>query len=235
MKFDIINRRREPNWQESDHETWRKIIQIQASRRNRQALSIFEDGLNAIGMDEEKIPNLAVINKRLRELTGWQGVYVEGLEKGPMFYAMLSNREFPIGAFIRSKNDLSYTPAPDVVHDLYGHIPFLANREYADFSQRFGAAAIKAAGDSGKFQEFERLYWFTMEFGLIKTPQGRRIFGAGVLSSVKESEFALSAEPEVRPFDEKNIRAQEFRIDQIQKILFELNSVEQLYSQILEN
>lgn len=219
-----------PTWTDVDHATWRQIVTTQAPRRSRQAVGIFEEGLQALGMDQEKIPSLAEINTRLRALTGWEGIFVEGLKDGQSFYAMLAERKFPIGSFIRDKNDLSYTPEPDVVHDLYGHIPFLADEKYADFSQRFGQEAMKYASNPEKFQEFERLYWFTVEFGLIKTPQGRRAFGAGILSSIKESVVALSDTPTVYPFDPKVVRAKEFRIDQIQDVLFELESSEQLYS-----
>jgi phenylalanine-4-hydroxylase len=219
-----------PKWSDRDHETWRKIVSTQAPRRARQAYPLFEEGLKALAMDKDQVPDLAKINQRLRERTGWEAVFVKGLEDGPAFYRLLAERRFPIGSFIRDSQDLNYTPEPDVVHDLYGHVPFLADPKYAEFSQRFGAAAVRHKHDAQALHEFERLYWFTYEFGLIKTPAGRRIFGAGILSSIAECEYALSEKPTVHPFDANRVRSQEFRIDQIQQVLFELESPDQLYS-----
>jgi phenylalanine-4-hydroxylase len=219
-----------PSWTGNDHKTWQAIVSAQAPRRARQAGPLFEKGLEVLGFTADRIPDLDQVNRRLADLTGWQGVYVTGLEDGRTFYSMLAEKKFPIGSFVRDRKDLSYTPEPDVVHDLYGHIPFFADKDYADFSHRFGIQTIKHVSDPMKFHEFERLYWFGVEFSLIKTSVGRRIFGAGILSSIKECEYALSDAPKVYSFDEAHVRQQEFRIDRIQKVLFELDSIDQLYS-----
>lgn len=167
-------------------------------------------------------------------MTGWEGVYVEGFENGESFYRLLSEKKFPIGNFIRDQQDLNYTPEPDVVHDFYGHIPFYADAEYADFNQRFGATAIQYVSQPEKFRQFERFFWFTCEFGLIETEQGRKIFGAGIASSIGECEYALSSKPEILPFDVDVIRRQEFRIDEMQKRLFILKNTKQLYDSLKE-
>jgi phenylalanine-4-hydroxylase len=207
-------------------------MEVQRSRRERQLVSLFSDGLRALEMDSDTIPNLDAVNKRLLKLTGWQGVFVEGLANGADFYSLLKERKFPIGSFIRDKRDLGYTPAPDVLHDLYGHIPFFADRDYADFCQRFGETAMRYAGEPEKFRQFERVFWFTIEFGLVDTPKGTRIFGAGIASSIGECEYALSSAPEILPFDIETIRRQEFRIDEMQKRLFKLESPQQLYASL---
>ncbi len=213
----------------TEHETWRRLYGRLAACRAEQAHPLFVAGLAALGIDGERIPELAAVNARLGALTGWRGVPVEGLEDGRSFFALLARREFPIGAFIRDAKDLSYTPAPDVFHDLYGHLPLFADRAYADFCQRFGALAAPHAADPRRLRELERLFWFGVEFPLVETPSGRRIFGGGILSSFGESGYALSSEPEVLPFDPARIRQNDYRIDVMQTRLYVLDRPEQLY------
>ncbi|MEW5737911.1 MAG: phenylalanine 4-monooxygenase [Myxococcota bacterium] len=214
---------------DEEHATWGDIVRTQRARRDTQLVPMFSAGLQAVGLDQDTIPPLEDVNAKLRALTGWQGVFVKGLEDGPHFYPLLRDRKFPIGNFVRNRRDLNYTPEPDIVHDLYGHIPFHADPRYADYCQRYGALACEFLGDPVRLRRLERYFWFTNEFGLVETPAGRRIFGAGIASSIGECVYALSGEPEVVPFDVATICAQEFRIDQMQKRLFVLQSVEQLY------
>lgn len=213
----------------AEHATWGDIVRTQRPRRDAQLVSIFSKGLAAVGLDQDTIPSLESVNARLSALTGWQGVFVKGLEDGAHFYPLLRDRKFPIGNFVRDQKDLNYTPEPDIVHDLYGHIPFHADARYADYCQRYGAFACEYLDDPTRLRRLERYFWFTNEFGLVETPHGRRIFGAGIASSIGECVYALSGQPEVLPFDVETICAQEFRIDQMQKRLFLLQSPEQLY------
>lgn len=217
-----------------DQETWRTILGLHAKKRGQQICDIFLDGVKILGLNEERIPSLDEINKTLIARSGFRGVLVEGLEEGASFYRMLSRREFPVGNFIRSREDLSYTPAPDIVHDLYGHLPFYTNQAYGDYCQAFGEAAIAFVDHPELFRQFERFFWFTVEFGLVKTAKGVRVFGAGIASSTGECDYALSGKPEIKPFDIDLIRHQEFRIDQMQPILFCLESPEQLYGSLNE-
>lgn len=213
-----------------EHATWGDIVKAHRARREQQLVPMFLRGLEALGLDRETIPPLEEVNDRLVALTGWRGVFVKGLEDGQGFYRLLRERKFPIGNFVRDRKDLSYTPEPDVVHDLYGHLPFHADRAYADYCQRYGELACELLGDPVRLRRLERYFWFTNEFGLVDLPEGRRIFGAGIASSVGECAYALSGEPEVLPFDVERICAQEFRIDQMQRRLFVLPSVETLYA-----
>lgn len=217
------------DFSEQDHETWRLLFTKQTPLRSVQLIPEFSQGLELLGIDEHGIPDLEKVNQKLKNLTGWQGVYVEGLVDAMDFFEMLSKKEFPIGGFIRDPKDLSYTPAPDVFHDLYGHIPFYTIPEYAEFSRRFGEAAKEYSTDATKITEFQRLFWFTLEFALVKTPSGIRIFGAGIASSFSECEYALSSKPRVHAFDAEVIRKKDFRIDRIQEDLYLLESPQQLY------
>ena len=213
----------------TEHDTWRRLHARLDHCRRAQAHPLFTAGLDALGIGGDAIPDLDAVNRRLGALTGWRGVEVAGLEDGRSFFAMLARREFPIGAFIRDAKDLSYTPAPDVFHDMYGHLPFLADREYAGFCERFGHAAGDFATTPERLRHFERLFWFGVEFPLVETAAGRRIFGGGILSSFGESNHALSPEPEVLPFDLEVIRGQEYRIDEMQRRLFVVDRPETLY------
>lgn len=213
-----------------EHATYAEIVRLHREKRDGQLVPMFLDGLKKLELDRAGIPPLEEVNARLGKLTGWQGVFVRGLEDANGFYQLLRDKKFPIGHFVRDRRDLNYTPAPDVVHDLYGHIPFHADQRYADYCEAYGKFACEFLDDPTRMRRLERYFWFTNEFGLVETPQGRRIFGAGIASSLGECVYALSGEPEVLPFDVERICAQEFRIDQMQPRLFVLQSVEQLYA-----
>ncbi|MCB0377423.1 MAG: hypothetical protein KDD33_02935 [Bdellovibrionales bacterium] len=212
-----------------EQSVWQDIVCQHRKKRGEQIVDLFENGLELLGIDESSIPNLEVINKKLKDLTGWQGVYVRGLEEGESFYPMLAEKKFPIGNFVRDRKDLSYTPEPDIIHDLYGHIPFYANKEYAKACHEFALTASRYKSKKEQFIQFERVFWFTYEFGLIETSKGLRIFGAGIASSTGECEYALSNGPEKVPFSVDVVRRQDFRIDEMQKKLFVLKNKEQLY------
>lgn len=215
-----------------DHAVWRAILHQHAQQRGQQICDLFLNGIGILDIREDTIPDLATINETLRARSGFEGVYVEGLEGPQSFFQLLADRQFPVGAFIRDMGDLSYTPAPDVVHDLYGHLPFYTDKNYADYCQRFGAAAVAYADRADLLRQFERFFWFTIEFGLMKTSAGLRIFGAGIASSTGECEYALSEKPQIVPFDVDAIRHQEFRFDVMQPKLFYLDSPDQLYESL---
>ncbi len=216
----------------AEHDTWRALFARLEHCRTYLAHPQFNDGLQALGITGERIPSLAAVNERLFALTGWRGVPVTGLEDAQSFFRLLANRQFPIGAFIRDAKDLSYAPAPDVFHDMYGHLPLFANPAYADFNHRIGQLATRYLDDPLQLRRFERFYWFALEFPLIETTAGRRIFGGGILSSFGESAYALSNEPETGPFDALVIRDLEYRIDVMQQRLFVLDDPASLYSSL---
>lgn len=216
------------NFTPEEHHTWKLLFERQAPKRREQIVELFSRGVETLGFTPDRIPDLNEVNRRLSALTGFRGVPVEGFEEPESFYEMLSRREFPVGYFIRDPKDLGYTPAPDVFHDLYGHLPFLIDEDYANFCQDLGLRTMKFAGKP-ELRQWERLFWFGAEFPLVNTPEGTRIFGAGIASSYNECAYALSEEPEVIPFDLEKIRHQEFDITVMQEKIFLLDSPEQLY------
>lgn len=220
-------------YSKNEHETWRMLFSRLSPKRSKQIHPIFLDGLDALKIKEDGIPDLTEVNSILKRKTGFIGVPVEGLEEAGSFFSMLAKRKFPIGNFIRDRTDLSYTPAPDVFHDLYGHLPFLADEQYADFCHEFGVEASHYIGCPLILRQFERLFWFGVEFPLIKTTEGLRIFGGGIASSVTECDYALSRKPKVIPFDLDAIRFHDYKIDELQAEIFCLTSPEQLYASVM--
>ena len=224
---------KEQKWRvfdDDEHHTWRLLFQGLGPCRRDMAHPIFAVGIEKLGISAQQIPDLNSVNRRLRQLTGWQGVPVLGLEDNASFFRGLAARRFPIGNFIRDMRDVSYTPAPDVFHDLYGHLPFLADEDSANFCAEFGARAAHWADSPVAMILWGRLFWFGVEFPLIETAAGRRIFGGGLLSSRGESEWSLSAAPHVLPFDLNVIIDLDYKIDEYQKKLFCLSSAQELYS-----
>lgn len=212
-----------------EHATWKLLFERQRPKRSKQLVELFSRGIDVLGFTADRIPDITQVNRKLSSLTGFRGVPVEGFEEPESFYEMLARREFPIGYFIRDPKDLGYTPAPDVFHDLYGHLPFLIDRPYADFCQGLGERTMKFAHQPELLRQWERLFWYGAEFPLVKTAQGIRIFGAGIASSFDECAYALSEKPKVLPFDIETIRHLEFDISRIQETIFLLENPEQLY------
>lgn len=240
-KFDVtftkgvrLDQQIERQYTAAEHATWTKLYDQLDECRRSQAHPWFARGLEKLGISRERIPSLTDVNAKLRQLTGWEGVAVTGLEDPASFFVGLSERRFPIGNFIREPQDLSYTPAPDVFHDLYGHLPFLAAEPYAAFCQDFGARACRYQDQPEKLRQFETLFWFAVEFPLIKTREGLRIFGGGILSSVGESNYCLSDQPRKLPFQVRDIYQREYHIDQMQQVLFVLDDVDQLFASLDE-
>ncbi len=219
---------------EEGFQTWSSILNSHSKTRDQQVVDLFLNGIEYLSFSPQQIPDLKQVNEKLKTRGGFRGVFVAGLEDGKNFYRMLANKEFPIGNFIRSHKDLSYTPEPDIVHDLYGHMPFYTDPDYSRFCEEFGRAACQFLDQPQILRQFERFFWFTIEFGLVKTKNGMRIFGAGIASSVGECDYALSGKPEIIPFSVDAVRKQEFRIDQMQTKLFLLESPKQLYSSLDE-
>ena len=217
-------------WTDSENLTWRRLFNRLVENRQDLAHPLFQEGLDALGITAEKIPDMDDVNRRLYHLSGWKGIMVEGLEGAESFYPALAKREFPIGNFIRDQEDLNYTPAPDIFHDCYGHLPFYTDSAYGDACADYCKRASRYIGEPSIIKMFERFFWFTYEFALVETPKGRRIFGGGLLSSKGESEYSLSSKPEVRPFNIESMIHQDFRIDIFQEVLYVLESPEQLYS-----
>jgi phenylalanine-4-hydroxylase len=216
-----------PKYTDEEHETWSLLYKKQMELLPERACQEFMDGLERLKFTTDRIPALGDVSRSLQKHTNWSLVRVEGLVPEKEFFELLATRRFPSTDFIRKREDLTYTPAPDMFHDLFGHISMITHPDFADFFQAMGKAGAHA--DEEKLKEVQRLYWFTVEFGLIRNSQGRkRVYGSGILSSPGEVVYCLSDKVKVHDFDTAKIIRQEYDIWHMQEELFVIDSFDQL-------
>lgn len=217
-----------PDYSDEDQRNWGFLFRRQMEMLPGRAGAAYLRGVDTLDMTDERIPALADLSRTLERTTGWRVARIPGLLHERDFFTLLSERTFPSTDYIRGTDELDYTPAPDLFHDIFGHMPMLTEPDFADFYQLFGQAALKATGVDR--QSLERLHWFTVEFGLIRDPQEIRIFGAGVNSSKNEVLHALDG-AEQRPFSIDAIINQDYEVWHLQPILFVAESFDQLVTE----
>jgi phenylalanine-4-hydroxylase len=213
-----------------EHGIWRTLFHRQQDILRERACPEFLAGLAGLEVAADGIPDFARLNALLGAATGWSIVAVPGLVPDEIFFAHLANRRFPATRFIRRADQLDYLQEPDIFHDVYGHVPMLVNPIFADYMQAYGKGGLKALG-LGSLHRLARLYWYTVEFGLIRSPQGIRIYGSGIVSSKGESIYSLeSPEPNRIGFDLLRIMRTEYRIDDFQESYFVIDDFAQLFA-----
>ena len=214
-----------------EHATWVTLYERQTKIIQGRACDAFLKGLDALDLHGAGVPDFQRLSEKLRALTGWSVVAVPGLVPDDVFFDHLANRRFPAGSFIRRPDQLDYLEEPDVFHDVFGHVPMLTDPVFADYMAAYGRGGGRAL-ELGRLKNLARLYWYTVEFGLLQTPEGLRIYGAGVLSSAAESVFALDApDPNRLGFDLERVMRTPYRIDDFQQVYFVIDSLEQLQAQ----
>jgi phenylalanine-4-hydroxylase len=214
----------------SDHETWATLFERQKQLLVGRACDEFLENQTRFGMTPQAIPKFDDLNRVLKDATGWQIIGVEGLLPELTFFDHLANRRFPVTWWIRKPDQIDYIAEPDLFHDLFGHVPLLLNPVFADYMQAYGCGGVKAHGLGAEaLVNLTRLYWYTVEFGLIRQSDGLRIYGSGIVSSKGESIHCLeSASPNRIGFDMPRIMRTRYRIDTYQKTYFVIDSFEQL-------
>lgn len=217
---------------DDDHAVWNTLVERMKPVLKGRACDEYIRAVDELGiLSEGGIPDFERISDMLGKRTGWQLVTVPGLIPGELFLEHLSERRFPVTWWIRSRDELDYLQEPDVFHDLFGHVPLLNNPVFADYMQLFGKGAVKAE-KLGASHFITRLYWFTVEFGLINTKDGIRIYGSGIVSSAKETVYAVESKvPNRLGFDLKRIMRSQYYIDDVQKTYFVIDSFEQLFEE----
>jgi phenylalanine-4-hydroxylase len=220
-----------PGYTDEEHLVWATLYGRRMPALRNTASRVFLRGVDDIGLESECIPELTVLNRRLSRRTGWRAVPVAGFLPAEAFFASLARREFPTTVTIRSAERLDYVPEPDIFHDVFGHVPLHADPVFADFLQRFGAIA-SAARTPVETERMARLFWFTVEFGLILEKDGVRAYGSGLISSHADAANALGPDCEHRPFDLDQVLDQPFRIDELQPVLFVVRSFDQLFEAV---
>jgi phenylalanine-4-hydroxylase len=211
-----------------EHVLYGRLFQRQLRQMPGQACDEFIHALARLG-NENEIPRFEDVSRSLRRATGWEIVAVPGLIPEHAFFALLAARRFPVTVWLRRPEEFEYIVEPDVFHDLFGHVPLLFNPVFADYMQAFGAGGLKAEGLHA-LQYLARLYWYTVEFGLIATPRGLRVYGAGILSSAGETTYALtSLKPQRLGFELRRVLRTPYRIDDYQDTYFVIDSFAQLF------
>jgi phenylalanine-4-hydroxylase len=215
------------------HAVWSLLYGRRGEALERTASRVFLDGLARIGLSPTRVPDLEDVNRRLNASTGWNAVGVDGFIPAAQFFRCLAHRRFPTTLAVRPREQLDYLPEPDIFHDVFGHVPLHADPVFADFLQRFGALAAGARTEA-ETTEMARLFWFTVEFGLIREQGDVRIYGSGLISSHGDAANALSDRCERRPFSVDAVISQAFEIDHIQPVLFVVESFDQLFDAVEE-
>ncbi len=210
------------------HEVWSILFDRRMVDLRTTASQVFLRGMDVIGLEREGVPNLSEVNRRLGRVTGWSAVAVAGFVPAPQFFASLAERRFPTTIIVRGRDQLDYLPEPDIFHDVFGHVPLHADQVFGSFLQRFGAMA-SAAKSPDQVTAMARLFWFTVEFGLILEGGEPRIYGSGLISSRGDGEHALGPAVRRHPFEIEAVLAQPFVIDKLQDDLFLIEGFDQLF------
>lgn len=214
---------------DADHAIWRSLFATQAEILQGRACDEFIAGVHGLDMASHGIPRFDALNELLHPATGWRIVAVPGLVPDDVFFGLLANRRFPASWWIRKASQMDYLQEPDVFHDIYGHVPLLMNPVFADYMQAYGEGGLRS-NCLNSLGRLARLYWYTVEFGLINTEQGLRIYGSGILSSKGESIYSLeSAAPNRIHFDLRRVMSTRYRIDTFQKTYFVIDSFQELF------
>jgi phenylalanine-4-hydroxylase len=214
------------------HAIWAELVSRQMPSLREHACREYLEGFEAIGLREDLIPNLARVSRRLEPRTGWNSTPVSGFLPADAFFEMLAARRFPTTTWLRGQDSLEYTPEPDIFHDVFGHVPMHAHPVFADFLQQYGKVCA-GLRDKDALERMGRLFWFTVEFGVIRQTGRLKIYGSGLISSHGEANYVLQAEsgggPEIRDFNLDQVLDQEFLVSEMQKVLYAIDSFEQIY------
>jgi phenylalanine-4-hydroxylase len=220
---DFLVAQHPEDYTDRDHQTWRTLFERQSALLRGRVVDEFYGGLRGLGIGPERIPDFRDINNVLSQATGWHVVAVPGLVPDDVFFAHLAARRFPAGYWIRKPEQLDYIEEPDIFHDVFGHVPLLMQPRYADYMAEYGRAGLHLAGQPA-LANLARLYWYTVEFGLMQTPAGLRIFGAGIISSAGETVYSLESPVPARVrFDTARVLRTLYKIDDFQRIYFVLS------------
>ncbi len=219
-----------------DHEVWRALFEKQVNKLPELASKDYLEGIDKAGFEAERIPDFEKdLNPRLQSLTGWSVIGVPGLVPIKDFFELMAAKKFPASTWLRSREQLEYLEEPDMFHDTFGHVPLLTNIAFCDFLAEFSKISLKYIEDEAAIKMMQRLYWYTVEFGLLREDNQLRIYGGGILSSSGESEYSLHSDiPDRVPYNIEEIIDTEVKIDTYQKKYFIIDSYEQLFHSLPE-
>jgi phenylalanine-4-hydroxylase len=210
------------------HATWRELVGHRMPQLREHACREYLQGFEQIGLREDSLPELSAVSARLAPLTGWESTPVSGFLPADAFFAMLAARMFPTTTWLRSRESMEYTPEPDIFHDVFGHVPMHAHPVFADFLAEYGKVCATLT-DAEDLERMGRLFWFTVEFGLIRQDGGIKVYGSGLISSHGECSKVIAGGCEVKDFDLDAVLEQSFHTGAMQPVLYAVESFEQIY------
>jgi phenylalanine-4-hydroxylase len=215
-----------------DFAVWKLLFERQMKNLPERASLEFLSGLDKIQFNAERIPNFAETTPLLQACTGWSLTEVPGIVDDALFFRMLSERKFPATTWLRKMKELDYLEEPDMFHDVFAHVPLLSNQAFVNFLEELSKLALEHIENAWAIELISRIYWFTVEFGLIQEEEGLRIYGAGILSSAGETFYCLGEQPERRPYEVGAVLDTPYRKDTFQTIYYVIGSYEQLYGSL---
>jgi len=218
---------------DEQHDIWADLVGRVLPQIERHATPEYLEGFQIIGLRPDRLPNLAAITARLGPRTGWSSTPVSGFLPGPAFFEMLACRLFPTTTWLRTRDSIEYTPEPDIFHDVFGHVPMHSHRTFANFLQRYGQVCA-GVSDSKVLEKLGRLFWFTVEFGLIRQENEIKVYGSGIISSHRECRHVLDGGCEIRAFSLDEVLNTPVKVDELQRVLFAAESFEQIYQAMHE-
>lgn len=214
-------------WSAEDNAVWHDLVERQLKHIPGKACDEYMHGLQLLDLPQDRIPQLHEINRVLEATTGWQVAQVPCLIPFDEFFRLLANKQFPVATFIRTREEFDYLQEPDIFHEIFGHCPLLTNPDYAHFTHQYGRLGLAATPKERVY--LARLYWFTIEFGLMQSADGLRIYGGGILSSPGETNYALSDVPERKQLVALDALRTPYRIDIMQPIYYTISSFKELF------
>lgn len=215
------------NWSDEENQIWSELIARQLECIKNKACDEYMHGLDKINLPLDRIPQLEEVSKVLRESTGWECAPVPALIDFDEFFRLLANKKFPVATFIRSREEFDYLQEPDIFHEIFGHCAMLTHPAFAEFTHKYGQLGLAAEKKDRVY--LARLYWFTVEFGLMQTKDGLRIYGGGILSSPGETQYVYSDVPQIKPLEPLYVLRTPYRIDIMQPLYYTINAIEDLF------
>jgi phenylalanine-4-hydroxylase len=218
---------------EEQHSVWAELVGRVLPELEQHAARAYLEGFEIIGLKRDHLPNLQLISARLEPRTGWNSTPVSGFLPAPAFFEMLASRNFPTTTWLRSRESLEYTPEPDIFHDVFGHVPMHAHKVFADFLEHYGRVCA-GISDAAVLEKLGRLFWYTVEFGLIREGTETKVYGSGLISSHGECLNVVSGHCAVHAFSLDEVLATPVKVDELHKLLFAVSSFDQIYEAMHE-
>jgi phenylalanine-4-hydroxylase len=218
---------------EEQHAVWAELVGRMMPEIEQHAAREYIEGFSIIGLQRDRLPDLKAISARLAPRTGWSSTPVSGFLPAPAFFEMLASRNFPTTTWLRSRESIEYTPEPDIFHDVFGHVPMHSHKVFADFLEHYGRVCA-GISDAAVLEKLGRLFWYTVEFGVIRQDGEIRAYGSGLISSHGECRNVMAGNCAIHDFSLDEVLATKVKVDELHKLLFAVSSFDQVYEAMHE-